>query len=423
MESRLGPKRLLLGALPFAGAALILALLFRRVPPERILDALSGADLLLFLAALLPVSVLYVLLDGALLSVVLRWFHPPGIGFRESLAVRAVDYLVSLWNGRASQAAMVGTLGRRFGTAGRQPESHPDSGYWECAGTILFLDLCQRAHLLFWAAGGAIALGSEAPDHVPAAAALGFAGLCLLVAFLRGRLNSLWWNPGERRERRGARLTRRVREEYRVYFDRNATPSAAKRRGSGGMHRRSNAAWVSPQAVKSAGLGPPRWKLLHTLRHAAPGHYLWVLAFKAPLIVAAAVGHHFALGAFGIQIPVGSLLATLPIIFLAGALPIAVARIGTSQAAWLYFHAGAAAASPGGEAALLAYSLSAHLTFLLLNAALSAPFLPTAWRTIRGASRTGSPDEGPPSGTPEEPVRGSVGTRSGTAADPLSVAS
>ena len=62
-------------------------------------------------------------------------------------------------------------------------------------------------------------------------------------------LNSLWWNAGERRERGGARLTRRVREEYRVYFDRNATQSAAKRRGSGGMHRRSNAAWVSPQAV------------------------------------------------------------------------------------------------------------------------------------------------------------------------------
>ncbi len=54
---------------------------------------------------------------------------------------------------------------------------------------------------------------------------------------------------------RGTRLTRRVREEpppgelARVYFDRNATQSAAKRRGSGGMDRRSNAAWVSPQAV------------------------------------------------------------------------------------------------------------------------------------------------------------------------------
>ena len=55
----------------------------------------------------------------------------------------------------------------------------------------------------------------------------------------------------------GARLTRRVREEYRVYFDRNATPSAAKRQfsrwggGSGGMDRRSNAARVSPQAAQA----------------------------------------------------------------------------------------------------------------------------------------------------------------------------
>ena len=74
--------------------------------------------------------------------------------------------------------------------------------------------------------------------------------------------SSLWWNPGERRERGGARLTRRVREEpppgelARVYFDRNATQSAAKRRGSAGMHRRSSphrenwAAWVSPQAAR-----------------------------------------------------------------------------------------------------------------------------------------------------------------------------
>ena len=65
-------------------------------------------------------------------------------------------------------------------------------------------------------------------------------------------VNSLWWNPGERRDGRGARLTRRVREEYRVYFDRNATQSPAKRGGSGGMHRPSNAAWVLPQAVKDS---------------------------------------------------------------------------------------------------------------------------------------------------------------------------
>ena len=35
-----------------------------------------------------------------------------------------------------------------------------------------------------------------------------------------------------------------------MYFDRNATQNAAKRSGSAGMDRRSNAAWVLPQAVK-----------------------------------------------------------------------------------------------------------------------------------------------------------------------------
>ena len=37
-----------------------------------------------------------------------------------------------------------------------------------------------------------------------------------------------------------------------MYSDRNATQSASERRGSAGMHRPSNAAWVLPQAVKPA---------------------------------------------------------------------------------------------------------------------------------------------------------------------------
>ena len=66
-----------------------------------------------------------------------------------------------------------------------------------------------------------------------------------------------------------ARVTRRVREEYRVYSDRSATMSGAQRRGSGGMHRRPNAAWVLPQAVNPAqGLQLP----LRTLRNLLKKH-------------------------------------------------------------------------------------------------------------------------------------------------------
>ena len=53
------------------------------------------------------------------------------------------------------------------------------------------------------------------------------------ATFLR-KPGSRWWSPGERRGRRGARLTRRVREEYRVYFDRDATMSGGQRRGQPG---------------------------------------------------------------------------------------------------------------------------------------------------------------------------------------------
>ncbi len=51
------------------------------------------------------------------------------------------------------------------------------------------------------------------------------------------RVSSSWTGSRERRGRqfsrwgRGARLTRRVREEYRVYSDRNATQNGAKRSG------------------------------------------------------------------------------------------------------------------------------------------------------------------------------------------------
>ena len=53
---------------------------------------------------------------------------------------------------------------------------------------------------------------------------------------------SLWWNSREHRDARWAALTRRAREEYRVYFDRSATTSEPKASGSARIRRASNAA-------------------------------------------------------------------------------------------------------------------------------------------------------------------------------------
>ena len=57
-------------------------------------------------------------------------------------------------------------------------------------------------------------------------------------------LSSLWWNPASHRERQGGRLTRREEGAYSQYV-------TDEQRSSGGMHRRSNAARVSPLAVRS----------------------------------------------------------------------------------------------------------------------------------------------------------------------------
>ena len=67
----------------------------------------------------------------------------------------------------------------------------------------------------------------------------------------------------------------------------------------------------------------------------------------------------------------------LPLVFLAAALPIAVAHLGTSQAAWLLFFSGNAA-----EARIIAYSLAAHFTFMFCNGVIGLFFLSRASREL-----------------------------------------
>ncbi len=188
----------------------------------------------------------------------------------------------------------------------------------EIASTILFLDLLQKTHLVMWATVGMFLLIGQVPTQlfwVPLAVAVCW-GVFLL--YMRGGLRSL---------------------------------------GRFGK--------------------PPDWRLLRTFRISPLKRYIQVLLLKAPLLVVSAAVHSVALRSFGIEISFMSLLATLPIIFLAGSLPITVAHLGTTQAAWIYFH-GEAAAAPS----LLAYSLAAHLTFMLGNAALGIVFLPRAYREL-----------------------------------------
>ena len=68
--------------------------------------------------------------------------------------------------------------------------------------------------------------------------------------------------------------------------------------------------------------------------------------------------HFYAAHAFGIHIPFAQMLTFLPVIFMVAALPVTIAHLGTTQAAWIFFFSQYAPVPR-----LLAFSLAAHLVF------------------------------------------------------------
>ena len=120
-----------------------------------------------------------------------------------------------------------------------------------------------------------------------------------------------------------------------------------------------------------------RARLLTVFRRARPVHYLRLLLYKTPNLLAAVTVHWLALPLFSMHVPFLTLLTFLPIIFFFAALPVAAAHLGPSQLAWVYFFGGAAP-----KEALLGYSLAAHLTFVVMNAAIGLVFLRRAAREL-----------------------------------------
>jgi hypothetical protein len=188
----------------------------------------------------------------------------------------------------------------------------------EIASSILFLDFLQKTHLILWAAVG-MALVSETLPATLLFVPLGLAAIWgIFLSYVHGGFAFL------------------------------------------GRYLRA-----------------PDWRLFRTFRMAPANRYGQVLLLKAPLLLGAVFAHYHATRAFGFEIPMARLLATLPIIFMVGSLPINVARLGTTPLAWIFFH-GDVVDPPK----LLAYSLAGHLTFMLANAALGLAFLPRAYREL-----------------------------------------
>src|SRR5436190_4976022 len=121
-------------------------------------------------------------------------------------------------------------------------------------------------------------------------------------------------------------------------------------------------------------LAPRDWSISRTFRLATPARYGRIVLLRAPMFFVSLCLHYYAAQAFGIHIPFWPMLTFLPVIFMLAALPVTVAHLGTTQAAWLFFFSQYAAAPR-----LLAFSLAAHLVFSFTRALLGVAWLPAAY--------------------------------------------
>ena len=62
--------------------------------------------------------------------------------------------------------------------------------------------------------------------------------------------------------------------------------------------------------------------IVHAFRQARPVHYLLVVLFKAPVLIGAIIVYTLALDLFNVDVSFNQMLAFLPVIFLAAALPL-----------------------------------------------------------------------------------------------------
>lgn len=193
--------------------------------------------------------------------------------------------------------------------------------FLELSGTVIFLVLTEYIQLVIWAMLGTFGFRSEVTlGLIPIASGV---AVMWLVFFAYTRLNM---TPG--------RLWR----------------------------------WV---------LAPRDWQVFRTFLRADAGAYARIVVLRAPMFIVSLFAHYYAAHAFGIRIPFGQMLTFLPVIFMVAALPVTVAHLGTTQAAWLYFF-GQYASGPQ----LLAFSLVAHLTFTATRALLGLAWLPSAFTDL-----------------------------------------
>jgi hypothetical protein len=302
---------------PYVVTLLIFALIFWRIPIKRVGAALENVPVVKFFCVFLPFSAAYWIVDSFCLTWVVRRFNAP-LRLRDIMPIRASMYLLALINTNLGQGGVAWYLHRKA--------SIP---FMEVLSSILFIALMEIYQLFLFSSAG--------------------------IAF---------YHPGSRGQ---AELVGVMRVAYVIAWLLLVALIILFARG-----RRSDRiqAWISTTRFGAIG---------RTFLAARPRDYALVIAIKAPGFLMSLLTQYVALSLYGITIPFAELILFLPLVFLAAALPIGVAHLGTSQAAWLLFFS---ANTPSAK--ILAYSLAAHFTFMFCNALIGLCFIRRAISELTG---------------------------------------
>ena len=302
-------------AIPYFVTIIIFGLIFWRIPLAAVGASLRGTPVAKFVALFLPFSVFYWVVDSVCLTWVINRFNT-SIRLYEIMPVRASMYVLSLLNSNLGQGGVAWYLHRKTGVP-----------FLEMAGSVVFISLMEVYQLLFFSTLGVLFSGSGTAEKAAVLHALrvaDIAGWILLAVVI-------------------------------VYF------------------RQIQKGNLAPKWITSGRAGAVASAFLA----ARPIDYAIVLAIKSPGFLVSLITQYYALRLFHISIPLVRLVLFLPLVYLAAALPVSVAHLGTSQAAWLLFFGGMAP-----DARILAYSLAAHFTFMVCNALIGVIFLPRASREL-----------------------------------------
>ena len=306
---------------PYIVTLLIFALIFWRIPMSKVGAALKNVPIVKFLGMFLPFSVVYWVVDSVCLTWAVRRFNAP-LRLSDIMPIRASMYLLALININLGQGGVAWYLHRKAGIP-----------FLEVLSSILFIALMEVYQLFLFSTVGIVFYqsGSPAQNEI-----VGVMRVVYVVAWL-------------------------LLVAVIVLF--------ARARHSDRMR-----AWISTSRFGS---------IARTFFAARPRDYATVIAIKAPSFLMSLLTQYIALSLYGIAVPFVKLMLFLPLVFLAAALPIGVAHLGTSQAAWLLFFS---ANAPSAK--ILAYSLAAHFTFMFCNALIGLCFLRRAIRELTGLEAT-----------------------------------